>query len=132
MGAGVLYSHGAGTPEATVSGVSAAFNTAGVTAVAVDATAYAQAGGTTPTLTLAIDRQGADGQWYQVWTSGAASLASFPATVTANIGPYSGTYAAGTVNFQAAVFTNQARLRWLFGGAPAPTSVTFSASVIGR
>lgn len=103
------------------------FSTAGVASLAVDATVTVFTGGTAPTVTFFIDRLAADNVWYRAWASAAVSA---PGTASANIGPgQSGTAPAATSNITA-VLTGTARFGWSYTGTP--TSVTFSASVIGR
>lgn len=98
------------------------FSTVGVTALAVDLTVTAFTGGTSPSVTFFVDRLAADGLWYRMWTSTGITAAG---STSSNIGPGQ----AGTGNV-AAVLTGTARFGWSFIGTP--TSVTFSASVIGR
>jgi hypothetical protein len=107
----------------TAGNTGTSFSTSGISSLAIDATVTAFTGGTAPTIAFFIDRLGADGVWYRVWTEG--SPLSSPGVVSENIGPgQSGT------NGTSAVLTGTARFGWVFTGAP--TSVTFSASVIGR
>lgn len=98
------------------------FSTGNFSSLAVDATIASFAGGTSPSITVFVDRFGADAVWYRVWTSAAVST---PGVVSGSIGPGQ----SGTGN-AAAVLTGTARFGWTLAGAP--TSVTFSASVVGR
>lgn len=126
-------SFGAVVPQATtvITYVSAAqvpasagvsFSTATMTGLAVDITLTSFAGGTTPAVTFFVDRLGSDGVWYRLWTSAALNS---PGVTSVNIGV--GLTGAGTA---AAVLSGTARFGWSTSGSP--TSVTFSASVIGR
>lgn len=101
-----------------------------LTNLALDITLTSFTGGTTPTITFILERQGADGVWYQICTTGALNAAQ---TVSVDLSPSSaGTTAAPlTSTSQHAVLTNSLRLRWTLGGGVAPTAVTFSASVVG-
>jgi len=98
------------------------FSTSAVTSLAVDVNVTVFTGGASPSVTFFVDRFGADGVWYRTWTSTAISTASSTSVV---IGPYP--TATGVVT---AALTSLARFGWSFAGAP--TSVTFSASVVGR
>lgn len=104
----------------TAAGNSGALAATNVARLAVDLTVVSFTGGTAPTITFLVERQGADGKWYQLWTSGAQST---PGATSTSIGD------GCTVTH---VPTGSVRLRWTFGGTVAPTSVTFSASIIGR
>lgn len=103
------------------------FPTTGVTSLAVDVNVTAFTGGTGPTVTFFVERLAADGAWYRVWTSPAISAVG---PFSGNIGPGQSGTATATQSWVAAVLTGTARFGWVF--ANAPTSVTFSASVIGR
>lgn len=127
-GAGILYSHSASVTDATAS-ASIALDTRFVDSIALDLNVVAFVAGTAPTISYFIDRQGADGTWYQVWTSGALAATGI---VSVDIGRHAMTYAAGSVTAAHAIFTNNARFRWAFGGTANPTSVTWSASLVGR
>lgn len=74
--------------------------------------------GTTPSLSLFLERQGADGVWYAIWS---------PAAITA-VGAVSTSIGPGCVI--AEVPTGTGRLRWTISGTT--PVVTFSASVISR
>lgn len=102
------------------------FSTTNITYLAVDVTVTAFTGGTTPTAQFSVYRLGADGIWYLV-----SSLPSVnaPGVVTYDLGP--GFTTQGLPNgTQHAVFTQSAKFAWTYTGTP--TSVTFSASVVGR
>jgi hypothetical protein len=129
-GDGTSYLGGASSilnyPSAAYNAANAgtSFSTAQFSGLAVDVTVSAFTGGTSPSVTFFLDRLGADGVWYRVWTS--AALTSAGAT-SVQIGPYP----SGTGIFTA-VLTGTARFGWSFGGTVQPTAVTFSASVYGR
>ena len=74
--------------------------------------------GTSPTLNLYIDRLGADGNWYTIWSSAQQT----------GMGQVSASIGAGLATNQA--FGNSARLRWVLGGTT--PSFTFSASIIAK
>lgn len=103
------------------------FSTAGMSSLAVDVNVTAFTGGTSPTVTFFIDRQGADTQWYRVWSSPAISAAG---PFSGNIGPGQAGTATANQSWTSAVLTSTARFGWTITGTP--TSVTFSASVVGR
>lgn len=101
------------------------FSTQYINATTLDISITASSGGTNPTVTFFYDRQGADGVWY--------NILSTPATVptvtySIDVGPFSVTY-GGTNTAQHNVFTQSARLRWT---TSQPSTITFSASVVGR
>lgn len=108
----------------TASNTGITFSTLTVAAIALDITVTALTGGTAPTITFFLDRLGADGVWYREETSAAVSA---PGTVSAILGPF-----AASAGVFSSVWTTQARFGWTFGGSVAPTSVTFSASIVGR
>ena len=87
------------------------------TELAVDVNVSAVSG-TSPTLNLYVDRLGADGIWYTIYT---AAQVTAVATVSTTIGN-------GAVT--ASGFGNTVRLRWVLGGTT--PSFTFSASIIGK
>lgn len=107
-------------------------STDGITYGALDITLTAFTGGSAPTIQYYLERQGADGAWYQLLTTGA--LNSAPQTISIDISPglSNQVQAPLTSTSQHAVFSHTARLRWVLAGSVAPTSVTFSASLIGR
>jgi hypothetical protein len=74
--------------------------------------------GTTPSMTLYVERQGADGNWYPIWTSSAITATG---QTTTSVGPGCATTAVVTsiLRFRAAIT----------GTTP---SFTMSASIIGR
>ncbi len=108
------------------------FSTAYITYAALDMTLSSFTGGSVPTVTFFLERQGADSNWYQILSTGAMNSA--PATVSVDLSPALNGSVSGPLSstVQHNVFTQTARLRWTLGGTVAPTSVTFSASVIGR
>jgi hypothetical protein len=112
MGA-VLFEQASAT--VTTSGVApSTFSMDGLTYIAADLNCTAVAG--SGTLDFYIERLGADGIWYTVWHP--TQIGGAGATST-GIGPGCSTNA---------VLTSTGRCRWVIGG----TSVTYSASIIGR
>lgn len=108
------------------------FDTTNWTYAAWDMTLSSFTGGTNPTINFFLERQGADTNWYQIGTTGA--LNSAPQTISVDISPALNGSIAGplTSTVQHNVFTQTARLRWVFGGGANATSIAFSASIIGR
>lgn len=88
-----------------------------LTTLAVDVNVTAVSG-TTPTLDVFLERQGADGVWYQVW---------HPTQIIA-VGQASTSVGPGAAT--PAVLTSKLRLRWAIGGTT--PSFTFSASIWAR
>jgi hypothetical protein len=86
--------------------------------IAIDINVTAQSG-TSPTVQFFVDRKGADGNYYQIWSS---SVLSSTGTVSTTIGPKC------TVK---EVLGLTCRLRWTIGGSGGPSS-TFSISIQGR
>ena len=126
-GMSALYSHPLASDNTQTF---VAFDTKYADSIAVDLNVTAFTGGTTPTITFAVDRLAADGiTWFQVWTSGALNA---PGIVSVDIGRFGMTYAAGSVTAQHAILTGSTRLRWAWGGGVNPTAVTWFASVTGR
>lgn len=118
--ASTLVTYASGVQATSNTGTS--FATSTVSGLAVDITLTSFTGGTSPSVTFFIDRQGADTVWYRIWTSSALTTAG---ATSVQIGPWpSGT---GIVT---AILTGTARFGWTTAGTP--TAVTFSASVIGR
>lgn len=105
------------------------FSTAGVSSLAFDVTVTSFNGGTAPSIQFFIDRLGADGVWYNILQSQTFTAAG---TNSADIGPGFSNSFSPPNGVQHAVLTQQARLRWVFAGTAQPTSVVFSASVVGR
>lgn len=122
-GGDYLWKRAPGT-AATASGTSEPIDTSNVDYAGLDITVSAITGGTAPTIQFFIDRLGADGIWYAVYTGTALSA---PGVVSVDLG----LVVAGTGTAHA-VFSKTARIRWLFGGTAVPTSVTFSGSLVGR
>ena len=87
-----------------------------IQALAVDVNVSA-ASGTSPSLTLILERLAADGNWYQIWSPTAITAAG---TASTSVGPGCAT---------AQVFTQTIRLRWVISGTS--PSFTFSASIVG-
>ncbi len=110
-------------PAARTAGSNIIFSTNQVTYIAMDTSVTAFTGGTGPTIQFTVDRLGADGVWYNVYTS---TPVGSPATASVDLGP-GFTTASGV---QHAVFTTQGRFSWIYTGAP--TSITFSATLLGR
>lgn len=105
--------------------------TDGITYAALDMTLTSFTGGSAPTVSYFLERQGADGNWYQILTTGALGTAT---TISVDVSPALNGVVSGppSSTVQHNVFTHSARLRWTFGGGSAPTAVTFSASLVGR
>lgn len=98
---------------------------------ALDITLTSFTGGTTPSVTFGVDRQGNDGLWYPVWSSGSTTTATvWSIDVSQSITQQT----TGNPNAPTAaihvVWTFTGRFTWTFAGSP--TSVQFSASLIGR
>lgn len=93
--------------------------------LAIDVTVTSFTGGSSPSVTFKLDRLGADGAWYNVWTGTAVS--SPPATVSLNVGQVP--VNAGPPQSVTAVLTQTARLTWTTAGAP--TSWNGSISIMG-
>jgi hypothetical protein len=111
----------------TAAVASATFSTEFVSSVALDITVTSISGGTSPTLQYYLDRQGLDGNWYNILTTNPGITA--PVVFTIDVGDLS--VAFGGINTaQHAVLTYAARLRWTY--ASGGTVATFSASVEGR
>lgn len=109
----------------------ATFSTAGITYGALDFNVTAFTGGTNPSITFFLDRLAADGLWYNIFASNAETT---PVAYSVDLSPSVTAQTTSNPNSPGAaihcVFTSQGRFRWTFAGAP--TSVTFSASIIGR
>lgn len=108
------------------------FDTSSARAIALDMTITSLTGGTSPAITLFVERQGADGNWYAVTSSSGVTFSSgFPQSVSIDLGEFSLT-ASGPFNSAAQhnVATMTGRIRWTTTGSP--TAVVLSASVIGR
>jgi hypothetical protein len=86
--------------------------------LAVDINATAKTG-TSPTIQFLVDRLGADGVWYNVWTSSVVSTVT--TTISQSIG-------AGLT--LASSFGGTVRFKWVLGGTT-PTW-TYSVSIIGK
>ena len=109
----------AGTSQ-SANGNSGSLATTGVAALAVDVNLQSFTGGTAPTAQFFVDRLGVDAVWYRVWTSAALATAG-PAST--NIGP------GCTLP---SVLSSAIRFGWILAGTVAPTSITYSASIVGR
>lgn len=108
------------------------FSTAQVANFAIDMTITSLTGGTTPSITLFVERQGADGNWYPVISSSGVTFSSgFPQVISIDIGEWS-LSASGPFNSAAQhnAPTYTGRIRWTTTGSP--TAVVLSASVVGR
>lgn len=101
----------------TASGTSGALTVGPLTTLAVDVNVSAVAG-TSPTLDFYLERQGADGEWYQVWHPTQVTAAG---VVTTSVGPGCTT---------GAVVLSTMRLRWVIAGTT--PSFTWSASIVAR
>lgn len=103
------------------------FSTTYINSLAVDINITAVTGGVSPGYSYLFDRQGADGVWYNVFTT--ANGTAIPAQYSIDTGNFSVAFTTSNTA-QHCVLTNQARMRWVYAGTP--TSFTFSMSVIGR
>jgi hypothetical protein len=101
----------------TASGSSGPLNVGPLTTLACDVNVVTVAG-TSPTLSLVVERQGADGGWYPMWTPAAITAAGITST---SIGP-------GCATNQVVPAT--IRFRWTLGGTS--PSFTYSVSIVGR
>lgn len=102
----------------TTGGTSAPFETDEITRIAVDVNVTAVSGTLSPSLRVFIDRQGADGLWYPIWSPEAITTVT---TLSATIGQ------GMTIGQSLAALC---RFRWeITGTSP---SFTLSASVIGK
>lgn len=101
----------------TVSGNSGSVSCPQVDRLAVDVSVTAVSG-TSPTLTLFLERQGLDGIWYAIWSPTAITAAGVASTSVGH----------GLATAQS--ITGTIRLRWVIGGTT--PSFTFSASITGR
>ena len=119
MSGDVLPIHSGAAAETNASG-SIAIDTRNATALGVDINVTAITGGASPTITFILERIDGYGTPFAIWSPAAINATG---KTTANIGPYNPTAA------QNAVLSNACQLRWVFGGATPPTSVTFSATV---
>lgn len=127
----ILASRGQAEAPATASGTSAVFDPSKCSVFALDITVTAFVGGTTPNITFALERLGADEIWYRVWQAVAITAAG---AVSYNFSPGAVVTAAAAndAGSDHAVLTSQARLAWTFGGGVVATSTDFSYSLIGK
>lgn len=125
MSGSFLWRRNQAEAAATGSGQTAAFNTGSVRTAALDVNVKTITGGTTPDITFHVDRLGGDDIWYPV-ASTAALTAVGP--VSLSISPA----VADGADAQHVVFTDQARVRWVFAGGVPATSIAFSGSFYGR
>lgn len=107
----------------TTAGSPIVFDTSRWVYGALDINLTAFTGGTTPTIQFGLDRLGADGVWYNSYASSVLNSAT---ALCIDFGPGFATVGSAIHH----VFTTQGRLTWAITGAP--TSVTFSMSMIGR
>lgn len=118
-------------PQSYTAGNTLVFDTTEITYAALDVTLTSFTGGSTPSVTFSLQRQGADGVWYTVWTSGATTTAT---VWSIDLSPSLTAQTTGNPNAPDAavhnVFTASGRFVYSFAGNP--TSVQFSASLIGR
>ena len=109
-----------GTPPSpsvlTASGVSAPIAINSVEYLAVDVSVTAVSG-TTPSMLLYIERQGADGNWYPIWTSSAITAVGLTST------------SIGSGMTIPAALGSTIRLRWAITGTT--PSFTLTASLVG-
>lgn len=112
-------------------GATVVFDTSEVTYAALDVTLTSFTGGSTPSANFTLQRQGLDGVWYTVWTSTPQTTAI---TYSIDFSPSVALGTTGNPNAPSAsvhnVFTTTGRFVYAFAGSP--TSVNFSASMIGR
>ena len=116
MSAYTVYTQAPGTILAA-NGNSGSLNVGNYNEMAADANITAVSG-STPTLQLFIDREGADGVWYPIWQS---STLTSTTQVSTSIGP-------GTNIAQ--FFGSTIRWRWVVGGGS--PSFTLSSSIIAK
>lgn len=135
-GEGNIASSGVGTTAYALASAAQAitntgtsFTTTGFQSISLDINLTAFTGGTAPTITFFLERQGNDGVWYRVWQSASQNAA---AKLPVTIGASTPTVAAGANVAQGvtAGLTATARFGWSTTGTP--DSVTFSASIVGR
>lgn len=88
--------------------------------LSVDVNVTALTGGTSPSIVFSFQRLGADGIWYTIYTGTAITAAGAQST-TIGVGAVTNSGFGGTV-----------RLVWTFAGTIIATSITFSASIIGK
>lgn len=117
----------------TAAGVSAEWDTTNVDSMAIDINVSAITGGaSTPGIKFTLERLGADGLWYGPVTSGnvtATGNVSIDVSSALGVAIVAAPLTSASQHF---VPTKRARLSWVFVGGTPPTSVTFSASVVGR
>jgi hypothetical protein len=108
------------------------FPTTGITYTAIDITINSLTAGTTPSITIYLERFAADGNWYNIWNTG--TVTTLPATYSIDTAPSATTATTGNpvapTEIINAVYTQQARIRWTTTGAP--TAADFTVSVVGR
>lgn len=118
---------------------SCTFSTQYISGCAMDMIISSFSGGSSPTITVFFERQGADGIWYPILpTSGSSILrytsAQLPGTVSVDFGLIAESLPATGANpFYGTthnVFTPISRVRWVNAGTP--DSITLSLSVYGR
>lgn len=115
MSAGVLLNQASAAQ--TASGTSGPILVGFMPTIAVDVN-VSTVSGSTPSMTLYLERLGADGVWYEAWSSSAITAAGQTST---SIGPGCAT---------AQVLTGSIRLRWAITGTS--PSFTFSASIVSN
>jgi|GEM_PF-2082709 len=96
-------------------GQTSAFKTDKFSYLAVDVN-VSRLRGNTPTIAIFFERQGADGNWYPIWSPTALSAS----------GSLSTTIGSGQATNQA--LTDLARVRWAFTGTNIATTVTTGAN----
>lgn len=117
------WRRGQGEAAATGSGNSGAFSTRNVRSAALDINIRTITGGTTPNITFFVDRLGGDEAWYQVYATAALTATGVTSVSFSEDNPTAA---------QAFVLTDQARVRWVFGGGVPATSITFNGSFYGK
>lgn len=125
MSGNFLWVRAQGTAAATATGNTAALDSSATRCAALDVNVKTFTGGTTPSIQFFVDRLGGDGIWYPAANTAALTAAG---PVSIEISP---AVADGT-DAQHMVFADQVRVRWVFAGAVAATSIDFSGSLYGR
>lgn len=94
------------------------------TELALDVTVQAFVGGTAPTVTVSVQRKGADGVYYTIYAGTALSAAGVQSI---SLGAGLGSGASANVSFGSVL-----RVVFTPGGTVSPTAVTGSFSLIGK
>lgn len=117
MGANLYSTPQAGT-AITTAGETPTLLVGPLSTLAVDIDVTTITGTGTPTITFFLERQGADGNWYPIWSPTAITTTGITST---SVGPGCATDAVVTENI---------RLRWTVSGTT--PSFTTSISIIAR